>query len=173
MSLDPDRLRAVGLTAVDVSQRLCGTNVDVAGGRAEIGKNDQAIRTLAGAKTVNELAGTMISLPAGSELRLDDIGAVIIIAVAYTADLDRPAHRAARLLGVIGSAGIDLVLVGDPDSPFFTTPHLRGHSSVLLRGSRIGELTAAELEEVVYDAWLARAGVRARKAWLTARDLDG
>ncbi|MEO6946098.1 MAG: efflux RND transporter permease subunit [Nitrobacter sp.] len=76
VSLDPDRLRAVGLTAVDVSQRLRGTNVDVAGGRAEIGKNDQAIRTLAGAKTVNELAGTMISLPAGSELRLDDIGAV-------------------------------------------------------------------------------------------------
>ena len=76
VSLDPDRLRAVGLTAVDVSQRLRGTNVDVAGGRAEIGKNDQAIRTLAGAKTINELAGTMISLPAGSELRLDDLGTV-------------------------------------------------------------------------------------------------
>jgi hydrophobe/amphiphile efflux-1 (HAE1) family protein len=76
VSLDPDRLRAVGLTAVDVSQRLRGTNVDVAGGRAEIGKNDQAIRTLAGAKTINELAGTMISLPAGGELRLDDLGAV-------------------------------------------------------------------------------------------------
>jgi len=33
----------VGLTAVNVSQILRGTNVDVAGGRAEIGKNDQAI----------------------------------------------------------------------------------------------------------------------------------
>ena len=76
VSLDPDRLRAAGLTAVDVSQRLRGTNVDVAGGRAEIGKNDQAIRTLAGAKTINELAGTMISLPAGAELRLDDLGTV-------------------------------------------------------------------------------------------------
>jgi multidrug efflux pump subunit AcrB len=76
VSLDPDRLRAVGLTAVDVSQRLRGINVDVAGGRAEIGQNDQAIRTLAGAKTVGELAGTMISLPAGGELRLDDLGTV-------------------------------------------------------------------------------------------------
>jgi multidrug efflux pump subunit AcrB len=76
VSLDPDRLRAAGLTAVDVSQRLRGTNVDVAGGRAEIGKNDQAIRTLAGAKTLNELAGTMIALPAGGELRLDDLGTV-------------------------------------------------------------------------------------------------
>ncbi len=60
VSLDPDRLQAAGLTAVNVSQSLRGTNIDLAGGRAEIGKNDQAIRTLAGAKTLNELAGTMI-----------------------------------------------------------------------------------------------------------------
>src|SRR3954452_11971414 len=39
VSLDPDRLQAAGLTAVNVSQSLRGTNVDVAGGRAEIGKN--------------------------------------------------------------------------------------------------------------------------------------
>jgi hypothetical protein len=42
---------------------------------------------------------------------------------------------------------------------------------VLLRGSRIGELTADELAEVVYDAWLARAGVRARQKWLAERGL--
>ncbi|WP_438275431.1 efflux RND transporter permease subunit [Nitrobacter sp.] len=76
VSLDPDRLRAAGLTAVDVNQRLRGTNVDVAGGRAEIGQSDQVIRTLASAKTISELAGTMISLPAGGELRLDDLGTV-------------------------------------------------------------------------------------------------
>src|SRR5262247_764142 len=76
VSLDPDRLQAAGLTAVNVSQILRGTNVDVAGGRAEIGKNDQAIRTLAGAKTLNELAGTMIPLFGGGEVRLDDLGTV-------------------------------------------------------------------------------------------------
>src|SRR5262249_17334083 len=76
VSLDPDRLQAAGLTAVDVSQRLRGTNVDVAGGRAEIGGRDQAIRTLAGARTLNELAATRISLPMGGEVRLDDLGIV-------------------------------------------------------------------------------------------------
>jgi multidrug efflux pump subunit AcrB len=76
VSLDPDRLQAAGLTAVNVSQSLRGTNVDLAGGRAEIGKNDQAIRTLAGAKTLNDLAGTMIPLFGGGELRLDDLGTV-------------------------------------------------------------------------------------------------
>src|SRR5215475_10645640 len=76
VSLDPDRLQAAGLTAVNVSQHLRGTNEDLAGGRAEIGKNDQAIRTLAGAKTLNELAGTMIPLFSGGEMRLDDLGTV-------------------------------------------------------------------------------------------------
>ncbi len=76
VSLDPDRLQAMGLTAVNVSQSLRGTNVDVAGGRAEIGKNDQAIRTLAGAPTLNDLAGTMIPLFGGGEVRLDDLGTV-------------------------------------------------------------------------------------------------
>jgi len=76
VSLDPDRLQAAGLTAVNVSQILRGTNVDLAGGRAGIGNNDQAIRTLAGAKTLNDLAGTMIPLFGGGEVRLDDLGTV-------------------------------------------------------------------------------------------------
>jgi multidrug efflux pump subunit AcrB len=53
VSLDPDRLQAAGLTSVDVSHRLRGTNVDLAGGRAEIGGRDQAIRTLASARTLS------------------------------------------------------------------------------------------------------------------------
>ena len=76
VSLDPDRLAAVGLTAVDVSHRLRGTLANVAGGRAEIGGRDEAIRTLAGSKSVNDLAGTMISLPMGGEVRLSDLGVV-------------------------------------------------------------------------------------------------
>src|SRR6201988_2414580 len=48
VSLDPDRLQAAGLTAVNVSQILRGTNVDLAGGRAELGKDEQAILTPAG-----------------------------------------------------------------------------------------------------------------------------
>ena len=35
-----------------------------------------------------------------------------------------------------------------------------------------GELTADELAEVVYDAWLARAGKRARAKWLAERGLE-
>jgi multidrug efflux pump subunit AcrB len=76
VSLDADRLQAVGLTAANVSKMLRGTNVDLAGGRAEIGGRDQAIRTLAGAKTLNELSNLMIGLPLGGEVRLQDLGVV-------------------------------------------------------------------------------------------------
>jgi len=59
-------------------------------------------------------------------------------------------------------------LVQDPSTPFFTTPHFDGHLSVLLRSSRIGELSRDELAEVVQDAWLARAPKRRRDAWFAA-----
>jgi hypothetical protein len=60
-------------------------------------------------------------------------------------------------------------LVQDPGSPFFTTPHFDGHPSVLLRTSRLSELTLGELTEVVQDAWLAQASRRRREAWLAGR----
>jgi hypothetical protein len=59
-------------------------------------------------------------------------------------------------------------LVQDPCSPFFTTDHFRGHRSVLVRASRLHELTRAELAEVIQDAWLSRASPRRRQAWLDA-----
>jgi hypothetical protein len=62
-------------------------------------------------------------------------------------------------------------LLADESLPFFTTPHFEGHTSVLLRESRVSELDRDQLAELVYDAWLARAGKRAAKAWLSERGL--
>ena len=62
-------------------------------------------------------------------------------------------------------------LVADPSTPYFTTPHFDGHLSVLLRASRVGELTRDELAEMVYDAWLARASPTAARRWLAARGI--
>jgi len=62
-----------------------------------------------------------------------------------------------------------LALVQDGTSPFFTTPHFNGHRSVLLRASRVGELTRQELAEVIQDAWLSRASPRRAATWLNAQ----
>jgi hypothetical protein len=57
-------------------------------------------------------------------------------------------------------------LVQDRHSPFFTTDHFNGHRSVLVRASRLGEITREELAELIQDAWLARASKRRAAAWL-------
>jgi hypothetical protein len=62
-------------------------------------------------------------------------------------------------------------LVQDEASPFFTTDHFEGHPSVLVRASRLGELTRRELAELVQDAWLARASPRRAESWLSAHRL--
>ncbi len=76
ISLDPDRLLALGVTAGEVNRQILATNVDLAGGRGEVGGQEQAIRTLAGARSVADLAETKIALGNGREVRLKELGRV-------------------------------------------------------------------------------------------------
>ena len=57
-------------------------------------------------------------------------------------------------------------LVEDQDSPFFTTDHFAGHSSVLVRARDLPLIDVLELRELIQEAWLTRAPARARRAWL-------
>ena len=75
--LDPDRLLGLGITAAEVNNQVRATNVDLGGGRGEVGGQEQAIRTLAGARRVGDLAETKILLPGGRHVRLSDLGQVI------------------------------------------------------------------------------------------------
>ena len=54
-------------------------------------------------------------------------------------------------------------LVQDPNTPFFTTPHFDGYPTVLVRLDRIG---VEDLDEVVTEAWLARAPRRLVERYL-------
>jgi multidrug efflux pump subunit AcrB len=76
VELDPDRLMALGVTAAEVNRQVRAINTDLAGGRGEIGGQEQAIRTLANARTVQNLADTKISLANGREVRLSELGEV-------------------------------------------------------------------------------------------------
>ena len=72
----------------------------------------------------------------------------------------------------VASEGDKLALVQDESSPFFSTPHFDGHPSVLLRASRVGEVSRDELVELVQDAWLAQASRRRAEAWLREHHLE-
>ena len=64
-------------------------------------------------------------------------------------------------------------LVQDESTPFFSTAHFDGHPSVLVRTSRLGELSLAELQEIVQDAWLARASRHRAEQWLSSHPAGG
>lgn len=63
----------------------------------------------------------------------------------------------------VPDAGAKAALVDDPDSPFFTIDHFRNYNAVLVQQSRLGELSVAELREVLTEAWLTVAPKRLAK----------
>ena len=81
-------------------------------------------------------------------------------------DPDTGEHYDDVIVFWVPSEGDKLAMVQDESSPFFTTPHFDGHLSVLVRASRLGEISYDELAEVVHEAWLSRASARRRATWL-------
>src|SRR5215213_9400195 len=84
---------------------------------------------------------------------------------------DRDALGAGAPDGLILGARVEHVvakealLVDDP-GVYFTTPHFDGYPAVLVRLERI---SAEDLEELLAEAWLARAPKRLAKAFLAQR----
>jgi hypothetical protein len=56
------------------------------------------------------------------------------------------------------------MLADDPEV-FFTTPHFDGYPAVLVR---LDKITVGELDEVIVEAWLARAPKRLVQRYLDA-----
>jgi hypothetical protein len=59
--------------------------------------------------------------------------------------------------------GAKEALLADDPRVFFTTPHFDGYPAILVRLDRI---TVEDLDEVITEAWLARAPKRLVKAYL-------
>lgn len=82
-----------------------------------------------------------------------------------------------RLTDVVVLSTPDLAakeaLVADAGSPFFTTPHFDGYKGVLVRAAHLDRVPPDELEEVVVEAWLARAPKRLAQQWLADQGVEG
>jgi hydrophobe/amphiphile efflux-1 (HAE1) family protein len=110
VELDPSRLQALGLTAVEVNEQLRALNMDAAGGRAQVGGGEQAIRVLGGAKTAQTLGDTQIILPGGKFVRLREI-AEVHDGVAEVRTIARLNGRSATTFGVFKAKGASDVTV--------------------------------------------------------------
>jgi hypothetical protein len=58
--------------------------------------------------------------------------------------------------------GAKEALLADDPAVFFTTPHFDGYAAVLVR---LDAIAPDELDELVVEAWLARAPKRVAAAW--------
>jgi hypothetical protein len=63
----------------------------------------------------------------------------------------------------VGDAGDKEALIAEDPDVYFTIPHFTGYPAILVQLERIA---APELEELVTDAWLARAPKRLAKSYL-------
>jgi len=104
VELDPGRMQAMGLTAVQVNDQLRQLNMDAAGGRAQIGGGEQAIRVLGGARSAGQLADTQIIVPGGKFVRLREI-ADVRDGIAEIRGIARLNGRPATAFGVFKARG--------------------------------------------------------------------
>lgn len=74
--VDPVRLTASGVTASDVSRALRQMQQQSSGGRAQLGGEEQSIRTVALAGQASDLAALPIVLSNGRRVRLDQVATV-------------------------------------------------------------------------------------------------
>ncbi|MGK7931217.1 MAG: efflux RND transporter permease subunit [Microcystaceae cyanobacterium] len=76
VDLDPSRLLAYGITATEVNQQIRSFNINLPGGRAELGNGEQNVRTLGSAETVKALRNYPIVLNNGDTIALSSLGTV-------------------------------------------------------------------------------------------------
>ncbi|MDQ3471852.1 MAG: efflux RND transporter permease subunit, partial [Pseudomonadota bacterium] len=74
--LNPAALMAHGITAAQVNAQLRQTNLNAAGGRAEIAGSEQSVRILGNAGSAYDLSQTQISASGGRVVRLAELGEV-------------------------------------------------------------------------------------------------
>jgi multidrug efflux pump subunit AcrB len=104
VDLDPGRMQALGLTAVQVNQQLRDLNLDAAGGRAQVGGGEQTIRVLGGAQSAVTLGDVQITLPIGGTARLGDF-AEVQDGIAEVRTMSRLNGRPAITFAVMKSKG--------------------------------------------------------------------
>ena len=99
VELDPARMQALGVTAVEVNQQLRLLNLNAPGGRAQVGGGEQSIRVLGTAATALELGQTQIRVAGGAVTRLADL-AEVRDGVAEQRSISRLNGRAAVTFGI-------------------------------------------------------------------------
>ncbi len=74
--IDPNRLESYGLSAMDVMQALAAQNVEIPGGRLDLGAREMSVRTRGQVHSVRELEQIIIPAAVGASVRISDVARV-------------------------------------------------------------------------------------------------
>ncbi|WP_428269786.1 efflux RND transporter permease subunit [Haliangium sp.] len=77
VEIDRHRLESYGLTAIDVAQALAAQNLDVPGGRIEVGARELTVKTKGEVDTPDAVGGLVITRFGGAPIRIRDVATVI------------------------------------------------------------------------------------------------
>lgn len=110
VDLNPNRLQALGITATQVNDQVRAFNINLPGGRGEVGGGEQTIRTLGSASSLEVLQNYQISLPQGGFVPLSNLGNVTD-AAADIRRIARVNNQLAVVFYVLRSPGSVLVTV--------------------------------------------------------------
>jgi hydrophobic/amphiphilic exporter-1 (mainly G- bacteria), HAE1 family len=110
--LDPLRLQSLGITADQVNTQIKSLNIDLPGGRGEVGTSEQAIRTLGSASRIENLRRLRVALPSGGFAPLSSLGTITDSTAEqrWIAFFD---GKPAVVLQVVRTSGSNLVAVED------------------------------------------------------------
>ncbi len=76
VTLDPGKMRSLGVTASQINQILRIDNIDAAGGMAEVGGTRQSVRVLGSTDSAFKLSQKQIQLGGGRTIKLADVASV-------------------------------------------------------------------------------------------------
>lgn len=112
IDLNPAKLEALGVTADIVNTQVRIMNANMPGGRGSVGSQEQSIRTLGSAASVDDLRNTRIALQNGSWAALDSLGKVTdgVAEPRQVAMLD---GRPAVAFSIVRSTGSNMAEVGE------------------------------------------------------------
>lgn len=111
IDLDPAKLEALGATADTVNTQVRIMNMNMPGGRGSVGRQEQSIRTLGSAASLEDLSRSRIALQNGTWSSLDSLGKISdgVAEARQVALLD---GKPAVAFSVVRSTGSNLADVG-------------------------------------------------------------
>jgi multidrug efflux pump subunit AcrB len=76
ITVDPEKMASLGVSATDISRALREVQMEESGGRAQIGGAEQSVRTVATVARAEDLASMQVALRDGRKVNLDQVATI-------------------------------------------------------------------------------------------------